>query len=106
MAECPIPDCAKVARVNNFMFWAEKEPPMGCADDEPALHGKPRTITHHTQCPYRMREARDQAAKRKAAPHCYDENGNLIPGMANEMWRCFAASHPQMDARSNGETGQ
>lgn len=89
MAECPIEHCHQLSYHKPFKFWGEKEPPMGCAEDDEALHGKTRRITHYSQCPMLMREAANQAKKRKAAPHCYDQNGNLIPGMAGEMWGCL-----------------
>lgn len=42
--------------------------------------------TNVTECPEMMARAAREARRRRLAPHCFDANGNLIPGMIADVW--------------------
>ncbi len=78
-----------------YPLWIDDEPPAGCPDDldtdTGTWRGRIRTVT---DCGRQMRRARQRAEWRKAAPDCFDDNGNMLPDRLAEVITRWDASLP------------
>lgn len=75
---------------NAYPLWIDDEPPLGCPEDMSWQNGGAPEIKD--LCSYQKKKAAGEALRRKMAPHCFDENGNMKPGMAAEA---FLLSQPK-----------
>jgi hypothetical protein len=87
MAIYPCPICGDP---NAYTLWRDDEPPKYCpeAATEDDIRRGPEAVDAAcarvkciTDCSYQMQKAAQRARWRKLAPECFDENGNIKPGM-------------------------
>lgn len=71
------PCCPVCGDPGVYLFWIDQEPPEGCPYTPEA-----RSVT---ECSYQMRKAAQRALMRKVAPHCFDSQGNMLPGRLAEV---------------------
>jgi hypothetical protein len=79
--------CPVCLDASEFVFWLEPNPPPCCPYDKQGWAGGERTVTNVTQCSFAMGKAKAAAHRRKCCPEGFDENGNIKPGMAGEVFR-------------------
>ena len=92
MPRYPCPVCGDP---NAYPLWIDPVPPSECFYNPKA--------TNVTECPEMMARAAREARRRRLAPHCFDSNGNLIPGKSGEVleaeWDAAAADARAMQER-------
>ncbi len=69
-----------------YPIWLDSEPPNTCPNE-------PHLTPGRGICAAKLNAARQAAAWRKAAPECFDANGNMLPGRFDEVLRKVGDPH-------------
>lgn len=80
------PVCPICGDRNVYALWVSAETPDGCPEGPHV-----RTVT---DCRTQMARAEQAALFRKAAPECFDANGNMLPGLLGVVLERAAAIKP------------
>lgn len=90
MPRIPCPVCGDPSA---FLFWIDKEPPGGCAQDMENW-GSPQAVKNVSECAYQRKKAWQAAEFRKLVPDAFDETGKMLPGQLARVLQVFGEKHP------------
>jgi hypothetical protein len=90
MPKYPCPVCGDP---NGFIFWVDKEPPVGCPQDMDNW-GTPQAVKNVSECAYQRKKAWQAAEFRKLVPDAFDETGKMKPMQLARVLETFHSVHP------------